>query len=1376
MRKLIKLGTMLTVAVVAAVVAFPVQALITNADIANNAGISYSKLKLSKKITSKDIKNGTIKGDDIDDEAIDTDQLADGAVTTAKLADDTIVAGDIATGAVTTTEILDGTILTGDISADTILAADIATGAVATAEILDGTILVGDLADGAVTSAKILDETIASADILDGTIGADDIAAAAVTASEIADETITTTEILNGTIASADIAVDTIAAVDIAADGVATSEILDETILSADIFDGTITAADLGADSVAASELADSSVDTGAIVTGAVTAVKLQSAAADLGAANVTVNLGNTNGAFVTNVTTDGTITGLVVYSSGGAFDATTGGTILHIGETFATGGIILDQATTVDGLLTAGAGLTVTGDLKANPQSAAGTAAEGTIYYDSDDDNLYVYANGAFVDLTAGAAGAVTLDDAYNFGSGTETEIHVDTGNLTLSSEDTTAGGGDIMVDLTSTGDFVVQNAGVAFATFDDSGNVAFTGTLGVTGATTATGVVNANGGIANTDAEDLAINANAAQKIILGGTSTGDIDLTRNTNALAGLDVTGALTVTTTSDLQGNVSDSLGTFTIDDAANVTGAVTLDGAVTLGNAAADVVTVTGTVAGANPLVFEGLTAGDGFEITLAVADAGADATVTVPATTGTLVTTGDTATVTSLMIGVDTIAAVDIVAGGVATSEILDATILEGDMADLAVTSAKIAADTIVAGDIADGAVATGEILDGTILTGDISVDTILAVDIATDAVGTAEILDSTITTTDIAAGTIIAGDIAADAIDGASLADTITLDAALAINGFNVSFDGDINVNGDNVNADGTLVVTGATGLTLAATLGNATMTGATDASVTGTAGDVTLTSGDDLLLNPTDDITATLAAAGSVTVNATTTPNTTTTGVIAMNVGAGDAAVDGLNIAMTQNDGATAAVDATAAEILLTGNDANGDVFGLTITGAATANAAAGTYEAGISINNAEDAVGSMTDGIVIAATTDTATTDAIDVSDAELVNAINVGANVILGTTAVINFDNFDVDANGEITAASDLIVNGDEIDADGTLDITGATGLNLNSTAGDIVLDPAGNNVNPGTDVADSLGENATRWATIFADTLNFQSGLTDSASAGGDAGNATITLGNDSALDTVNVTANTAITDAQWSVTAAGVANFASVGATAATAGTFTTLIGDTVQADTTLTFSTNGDSVNNSTDATFDFTRNDTGIVTITASDDDATADLSISGGGAGDLNLGDADSDVDVVGDLTVGGGSGDSGVTISSAGAITADSTITASGTLDANGIVTLGDNGENVTIDSNVWDVTGAGVASGLTGITSTGAVDFSGATSVRIAIGAGIATTACDAAGEVGKVYYANTTANGMTSGLAYVCVDDADSNGTNTDFAWEALN
>ena len=71
-------------------------------------------------------------------------------------------------------------------------------------------------------------------------------------------------------------------------------------------------------------------------------------------------------------------------------------------------------------------------------------------------------------------------------------------------------------------------------------------------------------------------------------------------------------------------------GNTTVACALTVTGATTLNGNVTLGNAACDVITINGTVAGANAVLFEGATA-DGNEITLAAVDPTADHTVYLP-------------------------------------------------------------------------------------------------------------------------------------------------------------------------------------------------------------------------------------------------------------------------------------------------------------------------------------------------------------------------------------------------------------------------------------------------------------------------------------------------------------------------------------------------------------------------------------------------------------------------------------------------------------------------------------------------------------------------------------------------------------------------
>ena len=149
-----------------------------------------------------------------------TDDIADDAITTAKILNEAILAEDINTSAVETSEILD----------ETILAEDIATGAVTTSEILNETILAEDIATGAVTTDEMLDETIL----------AGDIAASAVTTSELMDKTILAEDIGAGSVTTSEILDETIVAEDIAVGAVATGEILNGTLLNEDIANSTI--------------------------------------------------------------------------------------------------------------------------------------------------------------------------------------------------------------------------------------------------------------------------------------------------------------------------------------------------------------------------------------------------------------------------------------------------------------------------------------------------------------------------------------------------------------------------------------------------------------------------------------------------------------------------------------------------------------------------------------------------------------------------------------------------------------------------------------------------------------------------------------------------------------------------------------------------------------------------------------------------------------------------------------------------------------------------------------------------------------------------------------------------------------------------------
>ena len=116
-------------------------------------------------------------------------------------------------------------------------------------------------------------------------------------------------------------------------------------------------------------------------------------------------------------------------------------------------------------------------------------------------------------------------------------------------------------------------------------------------------------------------------------------------------------------------------------------------------------ISVTGTVvttgnvelgAGAT-LIFEGSSA-DAHETVLTVANPTADRTITLPNSTGTLVTTGDTGVITATMIADGAITANDLANGSITSAKIADATI----------TGADIAADTVAEANMADDAISS--------------------------------------------------------------------------------------------------------------------------------------------------------------------------------------------------------------------------------------------------------------------------------------------------------------------------------------------------------------------------------------------------------------------------------------------------------------------------------------------------------------------------------------------------------------------------------------------------------------------------------------------------------------------------------------------
>ncbi|MCC6953638.1 MAG: hypothetical protein IT290_05935, partial [Deltaproteobacteria bacterium] len=136
-----------------------------------------------------------------------------------------------------------------------------------------------------------------------------------------------------------------------------------------------------------------------------------------------------------------------------------------------------------------------------------------------------------------------------------------------------------------------------------------------------------------------------------------------------------------------------------------VTGDISAVGDVTTGPAFVD-----GALAGTE-LVYEGTTI-DAFENRLAFAgDPAADTIVTVPNITGTLVTTGDSATVTGTMVAGDTLTAGNLAADSVGNSEIATDAVGAAEILADAVGSAEIAADAVGSSEIAVDAVGASEL-----------------------------------------------------------------------------------------------------------------------------------------------------------------------------------------------------------------------------------------------------------------------------------------------------------------------------------------------------------------------------------------------------------------------------------------------------------------------------------------------------------------------------------------------------------------------------------------------------------------------------------------------------------------------------------------
>jgi hypothetical protein len=193
----------------------------------------------------------------IADAAVTASKIDEGAIVTVKLADGSVTSAKILDGSITTVDLMDGSITSIKVANGTITNAKLAEEAVTTNKIADGAIVTAKLADGAVTSAKIVNGAIIAEDLADGSVIAVKIKDGAVTTNKIADGAIVTAKLADGAVTSA--------------------KIVNGAIIAEDLADGSVIAVKIKDGAVTTNKIADGAVTTPKIADGVVTDVKLAS-------------------------------------------------------------------------------------------------------------------------------------------------------------------------------------------------------------------------------------------------------------------------------------------------------------------------------------------------------------------------------------------------------------------------------------------------------------------------------------------------------------------------------------------------------------------------------------------------------------------------------------------------------------------------------------------------------------------------------------------------------------------------------------------------------------------------------------------------------------------------------------------------------------------------------------------------------------------------------------------------------------------------------------------------------------------------------------------------------------------------------------------
>ena len=383
------------------------------------------------------------------------------------------------------------------------------------------------------------------------------------------------------------------------------------------------------------------------------------------------------------------------------------------------------------------------------NPSTRADGSAlqEGDLYFNSTADELKVYSGSAWQGgVTATGNFAVTTGNTF-----TGDNVYQDNAKLKLGT------GSDLEI-FHNANDSVINDAGTGNLKIQSGGNTKLevTGTgAALTGNLDVSSGVDVTGDITLTSA-DAGATANPILKLDRNSASPADNDVLGDVHFVgrnsAGEEVTYGSFMTKIDDASDGTEDGRLIYKTMKAGTLTTVLDIKPDELKVNNVSE-------IHFGDPIdsiKFEGAT-GDAYETTIQVTDPTADRTITVPNVTGTLITTGDTASVSTNMIATDAVTqakiaddavgADQLASSAVVTASIVDANVTTAKIADSNVTTAKIAADAVTNAKIADDSIDSEHYVDGSIDTAHIGDDQVTTAKVADDAITAAKLADTTVT-----------------------------------------------------------------------------------------------------------------------------------------------------------------------------------------------------------------------------------------------------------------------------------------------------------------------------------------------------------------------------------------------------------------------------------------------------------------------------------------------------------------------------------------------------------------------------------------------------------------------------------------------------